>query len=79
MDSSQLPPPSQLPAETLAFARQFFDYARKGDVEAFRAPLAAGLPPGLSNDKGDSFLMLASYYGHVGLVKLLLEYKADPK
>lgn len=35
---------------------KFFDFARKGDVQSFRAPLAAGLPANLTNDKGDTLV-----------------------
>ena len=41
---------------TLPVCLQFFDYARKGDVEGFRAPLAAGLPANLTNDNGDTLV-----------------------
>ncbi|ORY69131.1 ankyrin repeat-containing domain protein [Leucosporidium creatinivorum] len=70
--------PTTLPPEAAAFARQFFDAARRGDVDAFRAPLEAGLPPNLTNDKGDTLVMLASYYGHAELVSLLIQHGADP-
>ncbi|KAI5476556.1 hypothetical protein MNV49_007503 [Pseudohyphozyma bogoriensis] len=70
--------PSSLPPEAIAYARQFFDHARKGDVEACRAPLEAGLPPNLTNEKGDTLLMLATYHGHAALTSLLLSHGADP-
>lgn len=38
-------------AAAAAYARQFFDLARKGDLEAFRGPLQAGLPPNITNEK----------------------------
>ncbi|KAL8276225.1 hypothetical protein RQP46_011386 [Phenoliferia psychrophenolica] len=56
----------------------FFDLARQGDAEALTAPLAAGLPANLTNDKGDTLVMLAAYAGHAHLVKLLLAHGADP-
>lgn len=69
---------SSLPPEAIAYARQFFDASRKGDVEVFSEPLKKGLPPNLKNEKGDTFLMLATYHGHAPLVKLLLQHAADP-
>ena len=39
--------------------------------------LDAGFP-GVRNERGDSLLMLASYYGHVEATRLLLERGADP-
>ncbi|KAM0752936.1 ankyrin [Meredithblackwellia eburnea MCA 4105] len=69
--------PSSLPPEAAAYARQFFDYARRGDLDAFSAPLKAGLPPNLTNEKGDTLLMLAAYSGHAQLVTLLISHGAD--
>lgn len=39
---------------------QFFNLARQGNSTALTAPLAAGLPANLTNDKGDTLLMLAA-------------------
>lgn len=64
--------------EVVELAGRMFDAARKGDTATFEQALPAGLPVNLSNDKGDSFLMLASYHGHLGLTQLLLEHGADP-
>ncbi len=41
--------------------------------------LSTGLPVNLKNSKGDTLLMLASYYGHVDAVQVLLKHKADPE
>ncbi|SGZ26423.1 BQ5605_C024g09911 [Microbotryum silenes-dioicae] len=70
--------PSTLPSESQAYARQFFECARRGDLEAMRAPLDAGLPPNLTNDKGDTLIMLAAYHGHAELVEFLVQKGADP-
>lgn len=71
-------PPTSLPSEAVAYARQFFDGARRGEIELFKAPLEAGLPSNLTNDKGDTLLMLACYHGHSELAELLLMHGADP-
>ncbi|GAA5930205.1 ankyrin repeat domain-containing protein [Sporobolomyces koalae] len=69
---------SGLSAEAIAYAQQFFDAARRGAVDILQPPLEAGLPPNLTNSKGDTLIMLAAYHGHVEAVKLLLKHGADP-
>ncbi|KAK0521059.1 hypothetical protein OC835_007008 [Tilletia horrida] len=60
-----------LTPETLDFASRMFDLARAGDLKLIHY-LAAGLPPNLTNQRGDSLLMLAAYHGHEDLVKAML-------
>ena len=48
--------PSLLPPEALAFASRMFDAARKGDLAVFQQALPAGLPPNLTNEKGDTLV-----------------------
>ncbi|KAG6011693.1 hypothetical protein E4U43_008179 [Claviceps pusilla] len=67
-----------LPAEVTALAGRMYDAARTGDLVIFQQTLPAGLPPNMTNEKGDTLLMLAAYYGHVDLVKLLIQHGADP-
>ncbi|MCJ1357619.1 MAG: hypothetical protein MMC33_007615 [Icmadophila ericetorum] len=69
---------SSLPPEALAFASRLYDAARQGQLPIFEQALAAGLPPNMTNDKGDTLLMLSSYHGHAPLVSLLLQHGADP-
>ena len=71
-------PDAPLDAETLAFAGHVFDAARAGAIDEFEGLLANGFPPNLTNDKGDSLVMLASYHGHAELVRLLIAHGADP-
>jgi len=73
-------PPSadQLPPEAIALAGRFFDAARQGQMDMFEQALPRGLPANLTNDKGDTLLMLASYHGHAPLVSLLVQHGADP-
>lgn len=64
--------------DTLALAQRVFDLARNGATDELAGLLAAGLPVNLTNDKGDTLLMLAAYQDHPDTVELLLEHGADP-
>ncbi|KAJ9650199.1 hypothetical protein H2198_010485 [Neophaeococcomyces mojaviensis] len=71
----------ELPPEAVALAGRMFDAARRGDemsVALLTQALQRGLPANLTNDKGDSLIMLAAYHGHANLVELLLQHNADP-
>lgn len=67
-----------LDAETLAFAHRMFDLARDGRTDELVANVEAGLPADLTNDKGDTLLILAAYHGHADTVAALLARGADP-
>ncbi|MCF6524181.1 ankyrin repeat domain-containing protein [Streptomyces sp. JJ36] len=74
-------PESSEPAhdpEVLELAQKVFDLARHGETDTLAAYVDAGVPANLTNDKGDSLLMLAAYHGHPGAVRALLERGADP-
>ncbi|MCJ1289233.1 hypothetical protein MMC34_000765 [Xylographa carneopallida] len=71
------PAASSLPPAAVALAARMFDAARRGQMDIFQQALPAGLPATLTNDKGDSLIMLASYHGHAPLVRLLLAHGAD--
>ncbi|WP_432052509.1 ankyrin repeat domain-containing protein [Streptomyces xiamenensis] len=64
--------------EVLQLAAKIFDLARDGDTDTVAAYVDAGVPPNLSNDKGDTLLMLAAYHGHATTVEALLQRGADP-
>ncbi|AJZ83555.1 ankyrin repeat domain-containing protein [Streptomyces antimycoticus] len=64
--------------EVLQLASKVFDLARQGETDTLAAYVDAGVPANLTNDKGDSLLMLAAYYGHPATVSALLERGADP-
>ena len=68
----------ELDAETIAFAHQMFDLARSGATGELGAYVAAGVPANLTNDKGDTLLILAAYHKHPATVAALLEHGADP-
>ncbi len=67
----------ELDAGTLAFAHRMFDLARSGATEELAANVAAGLPANLTNDKGDTLLILAAYHDHPDTVAALLAHGAD--
>ncbi|KAN0111904.1 Ankyrin repeat-containing domain protein [Russula decolorans] len=69
---------SELPQETVDFAHRMFDAAREGNAELLLAAIDAGLPPNLTNPKGNTLLMLAAYAGHADLVRGLIQRGADP-
>ncbi|CAF9913949.1 MAG: hypothetical protein GOMPHAMPRED_008069 [Gomphillus americanus] len=78
--SQSTPSASSLPPEALSLAERLFDAARNGDSNLLNAALAHNpRVANLTNSKGDSLLMLASYHGHIDLTNLLLHtYQADP-
>ncbi|WP_433833910.1 ankyrin repeat domain-containing protein [Actinoplanes sp. CA-015351] len=55
-----------------------FDLARSGGTEELLGNVIAGLPVNLTNDKGDTLLILAAYHNHLDTVTALLEQGADP-
>jgi ankyrin repeat protein len=61
----------------IALAAKVFDLAREGDAEQLAGYLDAGVPANLTNDKGDTLLILAAYHGHTETVAALLERGAD--
>jgi ankyrin repeat protein len=69
---------AELDDETIAFAHRMFDLARSGGTEELLANVTAGLPADLTNDKGDTLLILAAYHNHVDIVIALLGQGADP-
>jgi len=68
----------ELDAETIAFAHRMFDLARTGEAEQLATQLTHGLPANLTNDKGDTLLILAAYHNHPQAVATLLQHGADP-
>ncbi|MDP9394358.1 MAG: ankyrin repeat domain-containing protein [Actinomycetota bacterium] len=68
-----------LDPDVIAFAHQMFDLARNGETARLAEYVDAGLPPNLTNDKGDTLLILAAYNAHPDTVRALLERSADPE
>ncbi|MEZ0090099.1 ankyrin repeat domain-containing protein [Streptacidiphilus sp. EB129] len=63
--------------EVVELAGKVFDAARAGDAPALAAYVDAGAPADLTNDRGDTLVMLAAYHGHADAVRTLLERGAD--
>lgn len=64
--------------EVVELATKVFNLARHGDTDALAAYVDAGVPVNLTNDRGDSLLMLAAYHGHAPAVTALTGRGADP-
>ena len=64
--------------ELIAFATRLFELARAGATEPLGAYLDAGVEPNLTNQSGDTLVMLAAYHGHAETVRVLLAHGADP-
>ena len=58
-------------------AGRVFDLARGGHTEELAAYVDAGVPVNLTNDKGDTLLLLAAYHNHPAAVAALLARGAD--
>lgn len=69
---------SDLPPAAIDLATKLFDYARQGATAELTQYVSAGIPPNLTNQKGDTLLMLAAYHGHADVVRMLLAKGADP-
>ncbi|GAA2445191.1 ankyrin repeat domain-containing protein [Streptomyces mauvecolor] len=67
----------ELDPEVVELAAKIFDLARQGDAEALAAYVDAGVPANLTNDRGDSLVMLAAYHGHAEAVAALLARGAE--
>ncbi|MFJ1592413.1 ankyrin repeat domain-containing protein [Kitasatospora albolonga] len=64
--------------EVVELATKVFDLARTGETGTLVAYVDAGVPANLTNDRGDSLLMLAAYHGHAEAVTALVARGADP-
>jgi ankyrin repeat protein len=61
----------------LELAGKVFDLAREGSTDELAEYVDAGVPVNLTNDKGDTLLILAAYHGHPETVAALLARGAD--
>lgn len=66
-----------IPADVIGLATKIFNFAREGDTANLRLYIENGVPINLTNDKGDTLVMLSSYHGHLDTLDLLLEKGAD--
>lgn len=69
--------PDQPSPEVSELAGRVFTMARDGDAAALAAYVDAGVPVNLTNDSGDTLVMLAAYHGHVDAVGILVARGAD--
>ncbi|MDF2979154.1 MAG: ankyrin repeat protein [Actinomycetospora sp.] len=77
---SEMPPDPSGPAPdpgVVELAGRVFTLARTGDAASLASYVDAGVPVNLTNEKGDTLLMLAAYHGHADAVRVLLERGAD--
>ena len=63
--------------DVIELAGRVFDLARSGATEDLAAYVDAGVPVNLTNDKGDTLLILAAYHLHPETVGALLDRGAD--
>ncbi|WP_405620277.1 ankyrin repeat domain-containing protein [Streptomyces sp. NBC_01508] len=64
-------------SDVIELATKVFDLARRGETETLAAYVDAGVPANLTNDRGDSLVMLAAYHGHAPAVAALLARGAE--
>lgn len=74
---SNRPTADSLPAEAIELATKLFDMARHGNTAPLEQYISAGIPVNLTNQTGDTLLMLAAYHGHHQTVAMLLRLGAD--
>ena len=63
--------------EVAELAGRVFSMARDGDAASLAAYVDAGVPANLTNDSGDTLVMLAAYHGHADAVRCLVARGAD--
>jgi ankyrin repeat protein len=76
-----MPMPAPEPApedDVVELATRLFGLARAGSTADLMAYIDAGVAVDLTNQSGDTFVMLAAYHGHADTVRALLERGADP-
>jgi ankyrin repeat protein len=64
--------------DVVQLATTLFGLAREGATTQLTPYLDAGISVNLSNQTGDTFVMLAAYHGHADTVGALLSRGADP-
>jgi ankyrin repeat protein len=66
-------PDGRDPAE---LAHWLFDRARAGEAQRLGAYVEAGMPVELTDEDGNTLLMLAAYHGHADAVRVLVKHGA---
>ena len=77
-ESSDAAPPLSADDEAVTLAHRLFDLARAGGANDLTVYLDAGVPVDLTDNRGNTLLMLAAYHEHAELVRALLARGADP-
>jgi ankyrin repeat protein len=72
------PPHEEIDPQLLDLWARVFGMARSGDTRSLIAYIEAGISANLTNDRGDTLVMLAAYHGHAETVAALIECGADP-
>ncbi|MEV7551188.1 ankyrin repeat domain-containing protein [Amycolatopsis sp. NPDC089917] len=67
----------EIDPELLELWAKVFGFARSGATAEIIAYVDAGISANLTNDRGDTLVMLAAYHGHADTVAALLERGAD--
>lgn len=67
----------ELTDEQIEFLNSVFDLARNGATENLVSLIDQGIPVDLTDHKGDTLLILATYNQHTDTVRELLARKAD--
>jgi uncharacterized protein len=67
----------ELSDREVAYLLEVVDLARRGKSDQLEAQLAAGISVNLTNDVGDTLLILAAYHAHHDAVQMLLRRGAD--
>lgn len=68
---------SAVPDDAIEFAHRLFDGARAGDTACVASAVDQGVPVDLTDEKGNTLVMLAAYHGHAELVEALALRGAD--
>jgi uncharacterized protein len=61
----------------VAYLLEVIDLARDGSTDQLEVQLNAGISANLTNDVGDTLLILAAYHSHLDTVEMLLGRGAD--
>lgn len=69
--------PDQPDEAVRELATRVFDMARAGDAASLASYVDAGVPVNLTNEKGDTLVMLAAYHGHADAVAVLVARGAE--
>ena len=77
MNDHSQPSAEPVDPELQELAGRVFDAARAGDAVALATYIDAGIPVNLTNQNGDTLVMLAAYHGHAEAVQALIDRGAD--